>query len=246
MQERGVQAILFDLDGTLLDTDDMLVEKISGRLEPLSFFDRLYARRKLVRRLIMSLETPLNKFITVLDWLRLEKIVRRWTKLLRAAYGRRQPTHYVAIEGVARMIEQASERYKLAITTTRDRQDAEQFVERFGLEEHLSVIVSRQDVRRLKPHPQPIRRAAERLGVEPQQCVIVGDTTVDVRAGKRAGAMTVAVLCGLGERSELEMLSPDLVLESTAQLVDHLPDTASPAGAGVAEPGEGPEGSAPA
>jgi phosphoglycolate phosphatase len=243
MKERGIQAILFDLDGTLLDTDDMLVEKISGRLEPVYFIDRVYARPKLVRRLLMWLETPLNRFITILDWLGLEKTVRRWTKWLRAAYGRRQPTRYVAVEGVARMVEQASEHYKLAITTTRDRQDAEEFVQRFGLEDYLNVIVSRQDVRRLKPHPQPIRRAAERLGLEPQQCVIVGDTTVDVRAGKRAGAMTVAVLCGLGERSELEMLSPDLVLESTAQLLDHLPENAS---AVAVEVREGPEGSAAA
>jgi phosphoglycolate phosphatase len=226
MRERGIRAILFDLDGTLLDTDDMLVETISGRLEPLSFFDRLYARRKLVRRLLMASETPLNKLVTVLDWLGMEKMVRSWTRWLRAAYGRRQPTRYVAIDGVARMIEQASEHYDLAITTTRDREDAEAFVQRFGLEDRLGVIVARQDVRRLKPHPQPIRRAAERLGVEPQQCIIVGDTTVDVRAGKRAGAMTVAVLCGLGERTELEQLRPDLILESTAQLVQHLPENA--------------------
>jgi phosphoglycolate phosphatase len=122
------------------------------------------------------------------------------------------------------MVEQASEHYDLAITTTRDREDAEAFVHRFGLEDHFGVIIARQDVRRLKPHPQPIRRAAERLGLEPQQCIIVGDTTVDVRAGKRAGAMTVAVLCGLGERTELERLRPDLVLESTALLADHLPE----------------------
>ena len=229
MQQRGIRAILFDMDGTLLDTDDMLVEKISDKLESLSFFDRLYARRKLVRRLIMSLETPLNRAVTVLDWLGMEKTVRSWTKWLRAAYGRRQPTRYVAIEGMARLLQQTSEHYDLAITTTRDREDAEAFVQRFGLQDHLRAIVTRQDVRRLKPHPQPILRAAERLGHTPQQCIVVGDTTVDVKAGKRAGAMTVAVLCGLGERSELERLGPDLVLESTAMLADHLPEHAQAA-----------------
>jgi HAD superfamily hydrolase (TIGR01549 family) len=227
MQQRDVRAILFDMDGTLLDTDDMLVEEISGRLEPLSFFDRLYARRKFVRRVILALETPLNNFITVLDWLGLEKMMRSWTKWLRAAYGRRQPTRYVAIDGVARLLKQASEYYDLAITTTRDREDVEAFVKRFGLEDQLGAIVSRQDVRRLKPHPQPIRRAAELLGHSPEQCVVVGDTTVDVKAGKRAGALTVAVLCGLGERSELERLGPDLIVETTAQLLEHLPVKAS-------------------
>jgi phosphoglycolate phosphatase len=219
----------------------MLVEKISGTLEPLSFFDRLYARRKLVRRLIMWLETPLNKAVTALDWLGMEKMVRRSTKWLRAAYGRRHPMRYVAIDGVARLIQQTSEHYDLAITTTRDREDAEAFVQRFGLEDHLGAVITRQDVRRLKPHPQPILCAAERLGHAPEQCMIVGDTTVDVKAGKRAGAMTVAVLCGLGERTELERLKPDLILDSTALLADHLPEKAlisSPDNGGV------PEGSA--
>lgn len=238
VRQRGIRAILFDLDGTLLDTDDMLVEQISGHLKPLSFFDRLYARRKLARHLIMAIETPLNQFVTLLDWLGMEKMVRSWTKWLRAAYGRRQPTRYVAIEGVVRLIKQVSERYALAITTTRDRPDAEAFVERFGLEDHIRVIVARQDVRRLKPHPQPIQCAAERLGVEPQQCVVVGDTTVDVRAGKRSGAMTVAVLCGLGDRAELTRLQPELILESTAQLADHLPKHAPAAAHETAAAGE--------
>lgn len=222
MQERGIRAILFDLDGTLLDTDDMLVDQISDRLEPLSFFDRFYARRKLVRRLIMAIETPLNSLVTLLDWLGLEKMVRSWTRRLPSALGRAQPPSYVEIEGVAQLIERASQQYDLAITTTRDRLDAEAFVQHLGLEEHFKVIVSRQDVHRLKPHPQPIRYAAKQLGVEPEQCVMVGDTTVDVKAGKRAGAMTVAVLCGLGERTELARLRPDLILDTTAQLADHL------------------------
>ena len=55
------------------------------------------------------------------------------------------------------------------------------------------------------------------------QCIVVGDTTVDVKAGKRAGAMTVSVLCGFGERPELERLEPDLLIETTAQLAQYLP-----------------------
>jgi predicted PurR-regulated permease PerM/phosphoglycolate phosphatase-like HAD superfamily hydrolase len=224
VRERRVRAILFDLDGTLLDTDDMLVEEITGRLSPLAFLDRLYARRKLARRVIMGLEGPLNLMITVMDLLRLDKMVFSWGSWLRAAYGRQQPARYVAIDGVLQLVKAASERYDLAITTTRGRQEAEAFVQRFGLEGYLTTIVTRQDVRRLKPHPEPIQRAAESLGHLPEQCVVVGDTTVDVLAAKRAGALAVAVLCGLGERSELERLGPDLVLETTACLADHLPD----------------------
>jgi phosphoglycolate phosphatase len=54
---------------------------------------------------------------------------------------------------------------------------------------------------------------------------MIGDTTVDIRAGKSAGAQTVGVLCGFGEEAELKSWGADLVLESTAQLADVLQGT---------------------
>jgi HAD superfamily hydrolase (TIGR01509 family) len=224
VRERSVRAILFDLDGTLLDTDDMLVDQITGKLRPLSFVDRLYTRRRFVRKVIMALETPLNLVLTLLALFRLDKRVLSWGKWLRMAYGQRSPASYVAVEGVVRLVQNLSEQYDLAIITTRDRQDTLAFVERFGLKDCFKAIVTRQDVRRLKPNREPIVRAAGLLGYSPEQCIVVGDTTVDVQSGKRAGAMTVGVLCGLGERAELERLEPDLIVETTARLTEHLPD----------------------
>ena len=60
--------------------------------------------------------------------------------------------------------------------------------------------------------------------MDPERCIVVGDTTVDVRAGKRAGALTVAVLCGFGERPEMERLEADLILDTTTDLASHLAD----------------------
>jgi len=60
------------------------------------------------------------------------------------------------------------------------------------------------------------------MGVAPQACVMVGDTTVDIRAGVSAGAQTVGVLCGFGRRYELERAGANLILESTAELTEVL------------------------
>jgi predicted PurR-regulated permease PerM/phosphoglycolate phosphatase-like HAD superfamily hydrolase len=230
VQERDIRGILFDLDGTLLDTDDMAVDQISGWLRRFAFLDRLYTRRQsvdrqLARRLLVALETPLNFALTVLDTFGLGKKVLSWGAWLRAIYGQQQPARYIAIDGVGRLIQESSEHYDLAIATTRGRRDTLAFVERFGLQDHFGAIVTRQDVRRLKPHPESIVRAAEQLGYSPEQCIVVGDTIVDIQAGKRAGALTVAVLCGFGERAELERVGPDLVIESTAHLLAHLPNS---------------------
>jgi phosphoglycolate phosphatase-like HAD superfamily hydrolase len=53
------------------------------------------------------------------------------------------------------------------------------------------------------------------MGVFPAQCLMIGDTTVDIRAGKAAGAQTVGVLCGFGEEAELRRWGADLILPTT-------------------------------
>jgi len=69
-----------------------------------------------------------------------------------------------------------------------------------------------------KPFPDPILYAAHRMGVSPEACLMIGDTNVDIRAGKAAGAQTVGVLCGFGEERELRRRGADLILEFTAQV----------------------------
>lgn len=80
------------------------------------------------------------------------------------------------------------------------------------------MVVSALSAERIKPHPAPVLYAAEALGLPVENCVMVGDTTVDIRAGRHARAQTVGVLCGFGERDELERAGADAVIDSTAQL----------------------------
>ncbi|MCX7682573.1 MAG: HAD-IA family hydrolase, partial [Anaerolineae bacterium] len=95
---------------------------------------------------------------------------------------------------------------------------AEAFLEQYHLGDYFALVVSRESTWRLKPHPAPILYAARSLGVPTGQCVMVGDTTVDVRAARRAGAIAVAVLCGFGERMELERAGAHIILEHTTHL----------------------------
>jgi len=60
------------------------------------------------------------------------------------------------------------------------------------------------------------------MGVPPENCLMVGDTTVDIRAGRAAGAQTVGVLCGFGYREELERAGADAILNSTGELANLL------------------------
>lgn len=222
VKDREARAILFDLDGTLLDTDDVLVEQIARRMCPFPFMCRLYDSKKLARRLVMTGEKPISLLSGVLGAIGLEDKAYALAEWLRVVSGRREPERYVTVQGVIQFIKEASQEYDLGITTTRSRQDTEAFLKKFELEGYFKAVVTRQDVKKLKPHPESIRKAAAEIGCAPEQCIVVGDTTMDLRAGKKAGALTVGVLCGFGERTDLERIAPDLIVDSTAQLGEHL------------------------
>jgi len=116
------------------------------------------------------------------------------------------------------MLTAVKRRYPLAIVSAGGERSTLNFLEQFGLASHFGAVATALTCHYTKPFPDPILWAAERLGVPPDRCLMVGDTTVDIRAGKAAGAQTVGVLCGFGREGELRRAGADLILQSTAQL----------------------------
>ncbi|MBC7251834.1 MAG: HAD family hydrolase [Anaerolineae bacterium] len=208
-----IRAILFDLDGTLIDTDDAIINAWTERLRWLS-----PNPRRLLRRLIMASETPTNAFITLLDVLHLDDDLFSLNDRLRRLRGLRTPANFLAVDGVIDLVRTLATRYALAVVTTRSRRDTHAFLAQYHIGDCFGATITHEDTLRLKPHPEPVRRAAEALQVPVANCLMIGDTTVDILAGKRAGATAVGVLCGFGERAELEKAGADAILETTAEL----------------------------
>jgi len=87
-----------------------------------------------------------------------------------------------------------------------------------GIEKLLQVIVTADDVIIKKPHAEPLIKGSQELGVAAEQCVYVGDTRVDIRAGIAAGMKTVGVLTGFDDFDALKKERPDAIINSIAQL----------------------------
>ncbi len=211
---RLIDAVLFDLDGTLMDTDDQAVEALGRRLERLRLRDPYRA----ARHLVMSLESPGNALMMLLDMVGLDRPFSSVTDRLYRWRGLRPRAELRIMEGAAEMLAALQGRYALAVVTARGRADAEAFLGQYGLAGHFGALVTRESTWRLKPHPAPIRLAARQLGVPVERCAMVGDTTVDVKAARKAGAWAVAVLCGFGARDELERAGANVVLQYTADI----------------------------
>lgn len=214
-----LQAILFDLDGTLIDTDDQAAARMERRLSPILG----HRAHRTARWLLMKAESPGNLLITLLDRLHLDGPLMSLTDKLRRRRGVYAAHEFSLIPGVTDLLLGLNGRYPVALVTTRSRYHIEAFLAQFPAETAVfSTTCGLQDTGYLKPHPQPIHLAARRLGVPVENCLMVGDTTVDVKSARRAGAWSIGVLCGFGEREELERAGAHMILDSTADLGKYL------------------------
>jgi len=218
-----VQALLFDIDGTLADSDNDVVQLVAGLLTPVA---RLFSQLDppiAARRLVMAAEGPMNAAYVLADRLALDELAA----LLAARLPRRRIPHKPVnlIAGVRPMLIRARRRFSLAIVTARGERAALRFLQAAELEGLFDVIITNHSTWQGKPHPAPVLLAASSLAVQPKTCLMIGDTTLDVRAGIAAGAQSVGVLCGFGQRGELVRAGAHLILDSTADLLDHLNDS---------------------
>jgi HAD superfamily hydrolase (TIGR01549 family) len=215
----SVDAVLFDLDGTLMDTDDQMVEAVAVWLQALRL-QRLGRPSvyRVARCVVIAAEGPVNGLLTLLDILGLDAPllgIWRWFRRLRGV----ATPDYRLMEDADAVLAALKPHYRLGIVTTRGREDAEAFLDKHDLRGLFGTIVTRETTWRLKPHPDPIREAARQLGVPVGRCVMVGDTIVDVKSARRAGARSVAVSCGFGGRDELEQAGADAVLDGLSDLL---------------------------
>ena len=210
-----IKALCFDVDGTLSDTDDLYTNAFARFLPRFLFRDPAHT----ARRLVMWIEAPGNALLGMADTLGLD---HKMVALLDWMSRHRQvPTkRYLLVPGVDVLLERLKGRYPMSIISAREEKSTLRFLDQFDLLKYFDVVVTGLSTIHTKPYPHPIIFAAQKMGVKPEECLMIGDTTVDMRAGKAADAQTVGVLCGFGEKDELLKMGADLILNSTSELAD--------------------------
>src|SRR5690606_35276500 len=170
------------------------------------------------RRLVMWMESPGNALLTLADTLHLDAQMIALINFF-SQHRHHSAKEFLLVPGVDDMLKQLHGRYPMAIISARDEKTNMAFLEKFDLVKYFDVIVTGLSAKYTKPYPDPISLAAEKMNVAPENCLMIGDTTVDIRAGKSAGAQTVGVLCGFGEEYELRKMGADEILEDTTKLL---------------------------
>lgn len=214
-----IQAICFDVDGTLSDTDDLWVESFARRFSFLKIISPQRDIHYLARWLVMVMESPGNLVMELFDHLTLDdELARLYNWVMHRKSGRNPKQFWMVPQGLE-LLQDCYQRYPLAIVSARDEKSTHEFLEQFEICHLFKAVMTAQSCAYTKPFPDPIVKAAELMGVSPANCLMVGDTTVDVRAGRAAGAQTVGVLCGFGTEKELKRAGADLILHDTHELL---------------------------
>jgi beta-phosphoglucomutase-like phosphatase (HAD superfamily) len=216
-----VRALLFDVDGTLSNSDDHMVSRFASEL---MFLDRLFkpgTARRLARSFVHFAESPGNWLLQMADRLNLDPHLASF--LDKRANQREAELHnFPAIAGILPMLEILSKRFPLAIVSARNEVTTRHFLRLNQFEEYFPVVVTSQTCKRSKPFADPLLYAAEQLGVPTENCLMIGDTVTDVRAAKAAGAQSLSVLCGFGLEKELRRAGTQEILASTSELATYL------------------------
>lgn len=211
-------ALLFDLDGTLVDTIDLIVHCFARLLEPAT--GRPWGRDEIVALFGPTEPAILARFGlagALPDFL--------------ACYERSHDRLARPFPGVAAALERARRAgLRLAVITNKGRETTAITLRRTGLASCFDAVVTGDDTGRPKPDPAGLLLALERLGVAPGEAVFVGDAPSDVEAGRRAGVGTWAVAWGrVHPLEELVAARPDRLLRHPAELDGSAADGEPPA-----------------
>ncbi|ARI76551.1 pyrophosphatase PpaX [Halobacillus mangrovi] len=207
----SIDTILFDLDGTLIDTNELIIASFTHTISQYS--DREYKREEILD----FIGPPLRESLQKINPDHVEEMVETYRK-----HNIEHHHDYVkAYEGVVETIHKLKDQgFRLGIVTTKMRNTVHMGLELTKLDGLFETIITLDDVSNAKPHPEPIVKALEALDAKASKALMVGDNTHDIEAGQNAGTRTAGVAWTVKGREVLDDLKPDYMLTHMSELLE--------------------------
>lgn len=209
---KEIKAVLFDLDGTIVDTNELIIQSFFHALK--GIVPEGFGREHIIPHMGKTLLDQMRQFSGREE---VEDLIHAYRE-----YNLLKHDEMVSLfPGVAETVPVLKANgVKLGVVTTKMRPTTERALRMFGLYGQMDAIVTLDDVEHAKPHPEPILKATAEIGVEPAHAIMVGDSPVDIEAAKRAGAMPVGVAWSLKGAAVLQEAGAEHILYDMKQLLN--------------------------
>ncbi len=217
-----LRAVIFDLDGTLLDTFPAIVRAWNAGMEPI--FGRSFEPQEVVSHFGLPDEQMLRAaFPAALSEAEKRAAIERYFAGYRDAHDAIEP--FAGITSLLDFLENRG--VPLGVMTGKGRRACDETLAHFSWTNRFRSVVTGSEVEHQKPHPEGPLRVARELNVEPRDCVFVGDSPADIGAAESAGMFSVVAGWHDFYFDELKALRPDLWPQSPLELrtwfEEHLP-----------------------
>lgn len=209
-----MEAILFDLDGTLIDGTEGIVDSFNVA------FDAFGQKRKSEEEVCSLIGHPLDVMFERLG-VKKEQI-EAYVGAYKEHYRKISRQKTELLPHAKEAVELAHTLAPLGVVTTKTSKYSKDILEHFGIAKYFSSIIGRDDVTHPKPHKEPILKSLQALKVTQSENVcMIGDTCLDVNAAKNAGISHIALLCGYGKKSDLQQCA-SVILPNSLEAIKHL------------------------
>ncbi len=214
----SIRAVIFDMDGTLIDSIDLYHAILRDIMKSLGM--ELTLSRELLFE-TLSHGKRLADIIFPPDMKNRGTTVEQFSTLAMNAFKETFSRGDVGlIDGVIPLFKELTRRgFRLAVVTSSITEVIVPFLKAKKLHLYLNCVLGRAEVPQLKPQPDPLLKCMKILDVRPRESMYVGDSAVDIQAGKAAGAWTVGVLTGTSDLNRLKAEAPDAILDSVGDLL---------------------------
>lgn len=205
--------ILFDLDGTLIDSTEAILESFHNSY---CYYDRECPDDEAIKALIGH---PLDGMYRELGIE--EDEVWDFVRIYKEHYREISKLKTVMLPRAVEAVELASKHFQLGIVTTKTGLYSQELLEHFNLMHHFEVLIGREHVEYPKPHAEPILKAMQILTCKPEECWMIGDTRLDLGSAKNAGIKSIGVLSGYDNHQQLSTLC-DIIKKDAYEAVNFL------------------------
>lgn len=207
-----VKTILFDLDGTLLDTNRMIIESWKHTHRQLKQIEKDEAE------IIATFGEPLKQTLASEFP---DVPVEKSAKIYREFQAGRFFEMLDIFPGIPEMLEALKTKgYQMGVVTSRLKESSIRGLQKYDLLPYFDGIVTADDCDKHKPDPEPILKALEMLGAKPEETVMVGDSIFDIGCAQNAGTRSVYVAWSITQPDFAGDVKPDYIAHSAREIVD--------------------------